>query len=31
VEGLRRTIDWYYSSKNRDEVAAGLSAKLLER
>jgi len=30
VEGLRRTIDWYYSSKNRDEVAAGLSAKLLE-
>jgi nucleoside-diphosphate-sugar epimerase len=30
VEGLGRTIDWYYSSKNRDEVAAGLLAKLLE-
>lgn len=31
VKGLHRTIDWYFSSKNRDLVAAGLSAKLLER
>jgi nucleoside-diphosphate-sugar epimerase len=31
VEGLHHTIDWYFSSKNRDRVSAELSAKLLER
>jgi nucleoside-diphosphate-sugar epimerase len=31
VEGLHSTIDWYFSSKNRDRVSAELSAKLLER
>ena len=31
VEGLHNTIDWYFSSKDRDRVSAELSAKLLER
>jgi nucleoside-diphosphate-sugar epimerase len=31
VEGLHRTIDWYFASKNRDVVTAALSARLLER
>ena len=31
VEGLHRTIDWYFSTKNRDEVQATLEEKLTER
>lgn len=30
-EGIRRTIDWYFSTKNRDEVAAYLDERTLER
>jgi len=30
-EGLRRTIDWYYSTKNKDEVARRLQRLLFER
>ena len=30
-EGLRRTIDWYFSSRKRQEVASSLGAILLER
>ena len=30
-EGLRRTIDWYYSTKNRDQVRAILDHLLTER
>jgi nucleoside-diphosphate-sugar epimerase len=31
MEGLRRTIDWYFSSKDRELVASGLAVKLTER
>jgi nucleoside-diphosphate-sugar epimerase len=31
VKGLRQTIDWYFATKNRDEVAATLEASLTER
>jgi len=31
MDGLRRTIDWYFSSKDRELVAAGLSTRLTER
>jgi nucleoside-diphosphate-sugar epimerase len=31
VEGLHRTIDWYFGSKDRDLVAADLPARLTER
>ena len=30
-EGLRRTIDWYYSSKDIDEVRHHLETRLTER
>jgi nucleoside-diphosphate-sugar epimerase len=30
-EGLRRTIDWYYSTKDRDEVRRRLERALTER
>lgn len=30
-EGLKRTIDWYYSTKNKDEVARKLRILLFER
>jgi nucleoside-diphosphate-sugar epimerase len=31
VDGLRRTIDWYFSSKERDAVRSSLEARLTER
>ena len=31
MEGLHRTIDWYFSTKNRDEVEAILGHRLTER
>jgi nucleoside-diphosphate-sugar epimerase len=31
VEGLRRTIDWYFSAKDRDRVRSVLREKLTER
>ncbi len=31
VEGLRRTIDWYFGTKDRDEVARLLQISLTER
>ncbi len=31
VEGLHRTIDWYFSTKDRDEVQATLAERLTER
>ena len=31
MDGLRRTIDWYFSSKDRELVASGLATKLTER
>jgi nucleoside-diphosphate-sugar epimerase len=31
AEGLRRTIDWYYATKNRDQVKAILDRMLTER
>lgn len=31
MDGLRRTIDWYFSTKNRSEVKAKLSKMLTER
>jgi UDP-glucose 4-epimerase len=31
VKGLHQTIDWYFATKNRDEVAATLEASLTER
>lgn len=31
VDGLHRTIDWYFSTRNRDEVAAHLESALTER
>jgi len=31
MDGLHRTIDWYFSAKDRELVAAGLSTKLTER
>ncbi|MBI3406031.1 MAG: GDP-mannose 4,6-dehydratase, partial [Acidobacteria bacterium] len=31
MEGLRKTIDWYFSTKNRDEVAKILDRMLTER
>lgn len=30
-QGIRRTIDWYFSTKNRDEVAAFLDQRTTER
>jgi len=31
MDGLRRTIDWYFKEKNRDEVRAILDRMLTER
>ena len=31
VDGLRRTIDWYFSTKDREEVKATLEHRLTER
>ncbi len=31
MDGLRRTIDWYFSSKDREQVAGLLEARLTER
>jgi nucleoside-diphosphate-sugar epimerase len=31
MDGLHRTIDWYFSSKDREHIAAGLEARLTER
>lgn len=31
VNGLRRTIDWYFATKDREAVAAGLDGRLTER
>jgi nucleoside-diphosphate-sugar epimerase len=31
MDGLHRTIDWYFGTKDRDLVASGLSTKLTER
>ena len=31
MDGLRRTIDWYFSTKDRDEVRATLEHRLTER
>jgi nucleoside-diphosphate-sugar epimerase len=31
MDGLHQTIDWYFASKDRDAVAAGLATKLTER
>jgi nucleoside-diphosphate-sugar epimerase len=31
MDGLRRTIDWYFASKNREQVAESLEARLTER
>jgi nucleoside-diphosphate-sugar epimerase len=31
VEGLRQTVDWYFSTKDRDQVGAALAQKLTER
>jgi UDP-glucose 4-epimerase len=31
IDGLHRTIDWYFSSKNRELVASGLESRLTER
>jgi nucleoside-diphosphate-sugar epimerase len=31
IKGLHRTIDWYFSTKHRDEVHASLDKKLTER
>jgi nucleoside-diphosphate-sugar epimerase len=31
VDGLRRTIDWYFASHQRDAVAEGLERRLTER
>jgi UDP-glucose 4-epimerase len=31
MDGLHRTIDWYFATKNRDEVKARLAEALLER
>jgi nucleoside-diphosphate-sugar epimerase len=31
IEGLHRTIDWYFTTKNRDQVKAVLSQMLTER
>jgi hypothetical protein len=31
MDGLHQTVDWYFSSKDRNAVASGLSARLTER
>ncbi len=31
IDGLHRTIDWYFSSKDREVVRSRLAAKLIER
>ena len=31
MDGLHQTIDWYFSSKDREAVASGLATKLTER
>jgi nucleoside-diphosphate-sugar epimerase len=31
MDGLRQTIDWYYKSKNRDEIRSKLEVRLTER
>src|SRR3989449_1444587 len=31
MDGLHRTIDWYFTSKDRELVASGLATKLTER
>lgn len=31
MDGLHQTIEWYFSSKNRDHVKSGLAARLTER
>jgi len=31
MDGLHRTIDWYFSTRDRDEVRADLARRLTER
>jgi hypothetical protein len=31
MDGLHRTTDWYFRSKNRELVAANLTTRLTER
>jgi nucleoside-diphosphate-sugar epimerase len=31
IDGLRRTIDWYFSSKDREQVKGILESRLTER
>jgi nucleoside-diphosphate-sugar epimerase len=31
VDGLHRTVDWYFASKSRDLVASSLATRLTER
>jgi nucleoside-diphosphate-sugar epimerase len=31
IDGLHRTVDWYFASKNRDLVASSLAIRLTER
>jgi nucleoside-diphosphate-sugar epimerase len=31
VEGLRRTIDWYFATHEHEAVAKGLERRLIER
>ena len=31
MDGLRRTIDWYFGTRDRDRVAAHLDQLLIER
>jgi len=30
-EGVRRTVDWYFATKDRDDVARTLDKRLFER
>ena len=31
MDGLRRTIDWYFREKDRETIAASLAVRLTER
>jgi nucleoside-diphosphate-sugar epimerase len=31
MDGLRRTIDWYFGSKDRETIRASLNTRLTER
>ena len=31
MDGLRRTIDWYFSAKDKNKVSASLANRLTER